>query len=88
MCKQRPIGVLCLLDEECRFPRATDVTLVQKLHVNHEKNSLYVKSRIGDSKQFGVCHYSGQVSYDVTGFLDKNRDTLQVCLFGFSSCFF
>jgi myosin heavy subunit len=46
----------------------------------HEKNPLYAKSRIGDSKQFGVSHYSGLVAYDVSGFLDKNRDTLQVCV--------
>ena len=68
------------MDEECKFPRATDATLLQKLHSMHEKNPLYVKSRIGDSKQFGVSHYSGLVAYDVPGFLDKNRDTLQVCL--------
>lgn len=72
--------MLNLLDEECRFPRATDATFLQKIYTVHDKNPLFAKSRVGDSKQFGVSHYSGLVSYDVGGFLDKNRDNLQVYL--------
>lgn len=78
--EKRPVGLLNLLDEECKFPRASDATFLQKIYTVHDKNPLFQKSRIGDSKQFGVSHYSGLVSYDVGGFLDKNRDNLQLLL--------
>lgn len=72
---QKPLGLFPLIDEESRFPKATDDSLLQKLHSNHQKNALYNKPRKAD-KTFGVEHYSGLVMYDVTGWLEKNRDTL------------
>lgn len=73
---QKPIGLLALLDEESRFPKATDFTLVEKFHKNIEGphyerpkgNSLY--------PSFVIVHYAGRVKYDATNFLEKNRDTL------------
>jgi myosin heavy subunit len=49
--------------------------LLQKLHSNHYKNSLYIKPRKAEPI-FGVTHYSGTVTYDISGWLEKNRDTL------------
>lgn len=66
---------MSLLDEECRFPKASDLTLLEKLHKNHEKDRYYEKpKRRGNN--FIVRHYAGDVSYEVDFFLDKNRDTI------------
>lgn len=76
MIEKRPLGILSLLDEECKFPKATDLTFLEKLHANHEKHSYYEKPRLTKTN-FIVKHYAGDVSYECKGFLDKNKDTLQ-----------
>ncbi|KAF4520564.1 hypothetical protein B566_EDAN011117 [Ephemera danica] len=58
------------------FPKATDVSFLEKCHYNHALNELYSRPRMS-SMEFGVRHYAGQVWYNVEGFLDKNRDTLR-----------
>uniref|UniRef100_A0A8C5HQG9 non-specific serine/threonine protein kinase n=1 Tax=Gouania willdenowi TaxID=441366 RepID=A0A8C5HQG9_GOUWI len=59
---QKPMGMLSLLDEESRFPQATDQTLVGQF-------SDFLK----DCLQF----YEGfTVIYNAGGFLSKNRETL------------
>ena len=36
--EQKPLGILSLLDEECRFPKASASTFALKLKQNHSKN--------------------------------------------------
>ena len=67
---------MSLLDEESNFPKGSDATFLQKCHENHEKNTSYVKPR-QTKPQFGVRHYAGEVTYQIEGFLEKNRDTLK-----------
>ncbi|GCC20554.1 hypothetical protein chiPu_0019116 [Chiloscyllium punctatum] len=73
---EKKLGVLALINEESRFPKGTDCTLLEKLHTQHQCNSFYVKPRVTDD-QFGIRHYAGEVMYDVHGFLEKNRDTFR-----------
>lgn len=42
-------------------------------HPNYEKPRM-------QCDQFIVKHFAGRVIYDVAGFLEKNNDSLQVCL--------
>lgn len=70
------MGVLSLLDEECRFPKGSDKTLLEKLHQNHAKHPNYEAPKKAGIN-FIVKHYAGEVSYDISGFLDKNKDTTQ-----------
>ncbi|EPQ02287.1 Myosin-IIIb [Myotis brandtii] len=71
---QKPLGLLALLDEESRFPQATDQTLVDKFEAN--LRCTYFWRPKGVELSFGIQHYAGKVSYDASGFLEKNRDTL------------
>ncbi|KAF6115167.1 myosin IIIB [Phyllostomus discolor] len=71
---QKPLGLLALLDEESRFPQATDQTLVDKFEAN--LRCKYFWRPKGVELSFGIRHYAGQVSYDASGVLEKNRDTL------------
>ncbi|KAM7376061.1 hypothetical protein PAMP_005810 [Pampus punctatissimus] len=70
------LGLLALVNEESRFPKGTDFTLLEKLHSRHSTNPYYVKPRLADH-QFGIKHYAGEVLYDVRGILEKNRDTFR-----------
>ncbi|KAK7939555.1 hypothetical protein WMY93_002881 [Mugilogobius chulae] len=71
---QKPMGLLSLLDEESRFPQATDHTLVDKFEDNLRCKYFWIPKRM--ELCFGIQHYAGKVMYNVNGFLEKNRDTL------------
>uniref|UniRef100_A0A9J7YPD9 Myosin X, like 1 n=1 Tax=Cyprinus carpio carpio TaxID=630221 RepID=A0A9J7YPD9_CYPCA len=73
---EKKLGMLALINEESRFPKGTDFTLLEKLHGRHSTNPYYVKPRLADH-QFGIKHYAGEVLYDVKGILEKNRDTFR-----------
>uniref|UniRef100_A0A8C2HJZ7 Myosin X, like 1 n=1 Tax=Cyprinus carpio TaxID=7962 RepID=A0A8C2HJZ7_CYPCA len=73
---EKKLGMLALINEESRFPKGTDFTLLEKLHSRHSTNPYYVKPRLADH-QFGIKHYAGEVLYDVRGILEKNRDTFR-----------
>ncbi|XP_036401500.1 unconventional myosin-X-like [Megalops cyprinoides] len=73
---EKKLGLLALINEESRFPKGTDYTLLEKLHSRHAVNPYYVKPRVADH-QFGIKHYAGEVLYDVRGILEKNRDTFR-----------
>ncbi|XP_033842731.1 unconventional myosin-X [Periophthalmus magnuspinnatus] len=73
---EKKLGMLALINEESRFPKGTDYTLLEKLHSRHAANHYYVKPRVTDH-QFGIKHYAGEVLYDVRGILEKNRDTFR-----------
>ncbi|XP_034429221.1 unconventional myosin-X [Hippoglossus hippoglossus] len=73
---EKKLGMLALINEESRFPKGTDLTLLEKLHSRHATNLYYVKPRVTDH-QFGIKHYAGEVLYDVRGILEKNRDTFR-----------
>ncbi|KAF2302535.1 hypothetical protein GH714_037616 [Hevea brasiliensis] len=72
---QKPLGLLSLLDEESTFPNGTDLTFANKLKQHLHWNSCFRGDR---GKAFKVCHYAGEVIYDTTGFLEKNRDLLHL----------
>lgn len=73
---KKPVGIFHLLDDESNFPRAHDLSYLEKCHYNHALNELYSRPRIG-AQEFGVTHYAGQVWYCVEGFLEKNRDAVR-----------
>ncbi|XP_047322809.1 myosin-1-like [Impatiens glandulifera] len=73
--EKKPLGLFSLLDEESTFPNGTDLTFANKLKQHLNSNSCFRGER---GKAFTVCHYAGEVMYGTTGFLEKNRDSLNV----------
>ncbi|CAN6820126.1 unnamed protein product [Brassica oleracea] len=73
--EKKPLGLLSLLDEESTFPNGTDLTLANKLKQHLLSNSCFRGDR---GKLFTVVHYAGEVTYETTGFLEKNRDLLHL----------
>ncbi|KYO42746.1 myosin-IIIb-like [Alligator mississippiensis] len=71
----KPLGLLSLLDEQSRFPQATDKTFVDKLNSSFKGNVHFQLVR-GRVPSFSILHYAGKVQYSASGFLEKNRDTL------------
>merc|ERR1719402_2104196 len=72
---EKPMGILSILEEESMFPKATDKSFAEKLTTNClGKSPAFIKPK-GDA-HFGCCHYAGTVNYNITGWLEKNKDPL------------
>ncbi|XP_055948533.1 myosin heavy chain, muscle-like isoform X2 [Argiope bruennichi] len=76
---EKPLGILSILEEESMFPKATDKTFIDKLNSNHlGKSPNFVKPRPPKPGQqeahFAIAHYAGTVPYNITGWLEKNKD--------------
>merc|ERR1719464_540436 len=76
---EKPMGLLAILEEESLFPKATDATFAAKLHDNllgKEENFQKANPRPDPNAHFAVVHYAATVSYNITGWLFKNKDPL------------
>ncbi|XP_039768855.1 unconventional myosin-Va isoform X6 [Ornithorhynchus anatinus] len=70
------LGILDLLDEECKMPKGSDDTWAQKLYNTHlNKCALFQKPRLSN-KAFIIQHFADKVEYQCDGFLEKNKDTV------------
>ncbi|KAM4749654.1 unconventional myosin-Va isoform 3-T3 [Rhinophrynus dorsalis] len=70
------MGILDLLDEECKMPKGSDNTWAQKLYNTHLKKSmLFEKPRLSNVA-FIIKHFADKVEYQCEGFLEKNKDTV------------
>ena len=82
----KPMGIFSVLEEECMFPKASDVTFKNKLNDQHlGKTKAFEKPKPAKGKaeaHFSLVHYAGTVDYNVTGWLDKNKDPLNDSVIG------
>ena len=76
---EKPMGLLAILEEESLFPKATDASFAAKLHENllgKCDNFQKANPRPDPNAHFAVVHYAAIVSYNLTGWLEKNKDPL------------
>ncbi|XP_062414842.1 unconventional myosin-Vb isoform X2 [Pungitius pungitius] len=69
------LGILDLLDEECKVPKGTDENWAQKLYKQHSASAHFQKPRMSNVS-FIIVHFADKVEYQSEGFLEKNRDTV------------
>ncbi|XP_017692109.1 PREDICTED: unconventional myosin-Ia [Lepidothrix coronata] len=80
-------GILAMLDEECLRPGVVNEdTFLTKLnqlfatHKHYESKETQNARRVMDTslpaRCFRIHHYAGKVTYNVTGFIEKNNDLL------------
>ncbi|KTG31482.1 hypothetical protein cypCar_00010978, partial [Cyprinus carpio] len=72
----KPMNIISLIDEESKFPKGTDATMLNKLNSQHKLNTNYIPPKHSHETQFGIQHFAGVVHYETRGFLEKNRDSL------------
>ena len=76
---EKPMGLLAILEEESLFPKATDQSFATKLHENllgKCENFQKASPKPDPDAHFAVIHYAATVSYNLTGWLTKNKDPL------------
>ncbi|XP_044289202.1 myosin-16 [Varanus komodoensis] len=84
---EKPMGIFSILEEQCVFPKATDATFKAALYDNHlGKSPNFLKPKGGKGKgaevHFELVHYAGTVGYNITGWLEKNKDPLNETVVG------
>ncbi|XP_056396136.1 myosin-1B-like [Hyla sarda] len=83
---EKPMGIFSILEEECMFPKATDTSFKNKLYDQHlGKCKNFEKPKPGKGKaeaHFSLVHYAGTVDYNISGWLDKNKDPLNETVVG------
>ena len=75
---EKPMGIWAILEEESLFPKATDKSFEDKLKSTHQgKSTPFAKPQKDGpdpDAHFAIVHYAGTVSYNVTAWLEKNKD--------------
>jgi hypothetical protein len=61
--------------QECRFPKGTDQSFLEKITKAFGTHNFFSKPKTSRNT-FIIKHYAGDVEYTVENFLDKNRDTI------------
>ncbi|XP_075759525.1 myosin heavy chain, skeletal muscle, adult-like [Pelodiscus sinensis] len=83
---EKPMGIFSILEEECMFPKATDTSFKNKLYDQHlGKSNNFQKPKPAKGKaeaHFALVHYAGTVDYNITGWLEKNKDPLNETVIG------
>lgn len=78
------VGILAILDEAClNVGKVTDKMFLEAMSkklANHKhftsRQLTPTEKNLAYDKDFRVQHYAGNVTYKVTGFIDKNKDML------------
>ena len=76
---EKPMAFLAIFEEESLFPKATDETFKNKLMDNmlgKFPNFAKPNPRPDPDAHFAIVHYAATVSYNLTGWLEKNKDPL------------
>uniref|UniRef100_A0A8C0F2H5 MYH1B protein n=1 Tax=Bubo bubo TaxID=30461 RepID=A0A8C0F2H5_BUBBB len=83
---EKPMGIFSILEEECMFPKATDTSFKNKLYDQHlGKSANFQKPKPAKGKaeaHFSLVHYAGTVDYNISGWLEKNKDPLNETVVG------
>jgi len=71
------LGIIDLLNEESMRGQGNDLNFLAKMKSLCGQHSCYVSADVKMQKDtFAIKHYAGKVTYCVSGFVDRNNDTL------------
>lgn len=82
--EQQHKGIISIIDEAClTVGNVTDETLLEAMDKKLAKHPHYTSRQLKPMDKelkhkvdFRITHYAGDVIYDITGFIEKNKDTL------------
>uniref|UniRef100_A0A1I7YZA2 Myosin motor domain-containing protein n=1 Tax=Steinernema glaseri TaxID=37863 RepID=A0A1I7YZA2_9BILA len=77
---EKPLGLLALLQEECLVPNGSDSSLLEKFIQNLSQTYVFARSKLSSRNtsiaHFTVTHYAGSIPYNIEGWVEKNRDSV------------
>ena len=69
-------GLVKILNEECVRPNATADSFVRKFKRINQHMDCLVQNKLATPEEFGIKHYAGDVTYDASNFIVRNKDAL------------
>merc|ERR1712127_1159203 len=80
---EKKMGIFAILEEQCIVPKANDQTFKEALYKQHHgKHPSFAKSKPRKGSKFeahfDLKHYAGIVQYSVDGWLEKNKDPINM----------
>lgn len=72
--EDKSTGIISLLDDELRIPQSSDDRLLDKIESGNRDKHEAFKRDFKVKTNFTIMHFAGDVEYNITGFVDKNRD--------------
>jgi len=68
-------GIIAILHDQCKVPGTSDRTFATNIYQQFQSHPRFKASRKQKANQmFSIVHYAGSVEYDITGFVEKNKD--------------
>eukprot|EP00457_Paulinella_chromatophora_P000941 gb/GEZN01000943.1/.p1 GENE.gb/GEZN01000943.1/~~gb/GEZN01000943.1/.p1 ORF type:complete len:1030 (+),score=139.44 gb/GEZN01000943.1/:99-3188(+) len=76
--EKKPKGIIAFLDEQCVIGQGSDEKFLDALARNLATHKHFIrKTGVKDNRdEFTIKHYAGDVNYNSTGFVDKNKDLI------------
>lgn len=75
--EHRVTGLVAMLDDECRLPKASDEKFASRMYKDYANNVRFGATAAQKrSGKFSINHYAGLVEYTVATFVEKNKDEL------------
>ena len=71
----RPISIFSLLDDQCKFANGSDEAFLEKTQTSFKSEKTFLSGPRFKGKIFGLSHFAGDVYYEVTSFVEKNRNS-------------
>ncbi|CAB1352315.1 unnamed protein product [Coregonus sp. 'balchen'] len=71
MIANKPMNIISLIDEESKFPKGTDSTMLYKLNSQHKLNTNYHPPKHTYETQFGIQHFAGLVHSSKNKFIKQ-----------------
>nr|CAG8434853.1 941_t:CDS:2 [Entrophospora candida] len=72
-------GLVAIMNDQAnKSPRKTDQSMLDAFNKKYSKHNSYTATAksLNALPRFGIQHYTSQVTYDITGFMEKNLDNL------------
>jgi len=86
--EKKPKGLFITLDDEGALPGGSDKSWLGKAEKVFENNKLFksdFRQKFESSLTFQVVHFAGEVRYNATNFVKKNKDTMWANLYSLMS---
>ena len=73
--EKRPACIFSYLDDQGAFATGSDKKFLEQIQSSFAKNPRFLSGPKTKHTIFGIAHFAGEVYYDVTRFVEKNRNS-------------